>query len=81
MKVYFGPISSECVALTSLHDGQFVQHSCYGNCTSSGLAAAAIIISVLLRKQSERSAWSVRDVKAQRGQTRLGGCSVFLLKG
>lgn len=67
--------------LTSPRDRHFVQHGCYGNCSSSGFTAAAIIIGVLLRKQSERSAPSVRDVETQSSQTRLSRRSAFSLKG
>lgn len=72
--------------LTSLHDRQFVQHGCYGNCSSSGFAAAAaaaiVVIGVLLRKQSERSARSVRDVKTQeRSRRGSAGAACSLSKG
>lgn len=63
--------------LTSLYDRQAVHHGCYGNCSSSGFAVA---INVLLYKQSERAAQSVRDVKL-RGQMRLDGLNTFSPKG
>lgn len=76
--VQFPPWVRRC--LTSLHDRQLVQHGCYGNCSSFGFAAAAIVIAVLLRKQSE-VCLSTRDVKkkkaARRGSATTVQCVLF----